>query len=316
MSAILDPPLRALALTALISVFAGMLGACGPETSDEERTAVSPVPADARVEKIADGFEFTEGPYWTDDSTLVFSDIPANRIYEWTPARDSVTVVLEPSGRTNGISADSAGHLLLAQHDGRVARLDADGSIDTLASQYEGQRLNSPNDLDVRSDGSIYFTDPPYGIDDSERELDFSGVYRLHPEGRLELLTKTFSRPNGITFSPDQTRLYVNDSQETLVRVYDVAPDGSISNGRLFAEPSDDDAQGTTDGMEVDEAGNVYTTGPGGVWIYAPDGTRLDRIDVPGASTNLAFGGEDRTTLFVTAPPAVYRTTVNTPGLR
>jgi gluconolactonase len=153
-------------------------------------------------------------------------------------------------------------------------------------------------------------------VKDSERELDFSGVYRLRPNGTVELLTTEFVRPNGIAFSPDESRLYVNDSRETKVYVFDVAADGTLRNGRLFVAPSDAAAEGTTDGMEVDEAGNLYTTGPGGVWVYAPDGTRLDRIDVPGQSTNLAFGGPDRTMLFVTTDSAVYRTTVNTPGLR
>ena len=275
----------------------------------------SPVPDDAPVKEIAGGLEFSEGPYWRGDGTLVFSDIPANRIYRWTPG-DSTAVFLEPSGRTNGISADSTGRLLLAQHEGRVARLNEDGTIDTLAASYEGKRLNSPNDLAVYADGSIYFTDPPYGVSENDRELDFSGVYRLHPDGTLELLTRELSRPNGIAFSPDQSRLYVADSEETVVYLYEVAADGSISDRRLFADPTDETVAGTTDGMEVDEAGNLYTTGPGGVWIYAPDGTLLDRIDVPQRTTNLAFGGEDRKTLFITAPSAVYRTTVTTPGLR
>jgi gluconolactonase len=302
-----------LARIAFACVFAlGLMvsGGSGPVAAQEP-----PVPADATVDRIVGDLEFSEGPYWRDDGTLVFSDIPANRIYRWTPA-DSATVFLEPSGRTNGISADSAGRLLLAQHEGRVARLNEDGTIDTLAASYEGKRLNSPNDLDVFADGSIYFTDPPYGVAQSDRELDFSGVYRLHPDGTLELLTRELSRPNGIVFSPDQSRLYVADSEETVVHVYDVGADGSISNRRVFADPTDADAEGTTDGMEVDEAGNLYTTGPGGVWIYAPDGTCLARIDVPGQSTNLAFGGPDRKTLFVTTDSAVYRTTVTTPGLR
>jgi gluconolactonase len=299
----------------IVIVLALAMGVAGAGGAGSAAAQESPVPDDARVEEIAGGLEFSEGPYWQGDGTLVFSDIPANRIYRWTPG-DSTTVFLEPSGRTNGISADSTGRLLLAQHEGRVARLNEDGTIDTLAASYEGQRLNSPNDLDVYADGSIYFTDPPYGVAERDRELDFSGVYRLHPDGTLELLTRELSRPNGIVFSPDQSRLYVADSEETVVHVYDVSADGSISNRRVFADPTDADAKGTTDGMEVDEAGTLYTTGPGGVWIYAPDGTLLDRIDVPQRTTNLAFGGEDRTTLYITAPSAVYRTTVTTPGLR
>jgi gluconolactonase len=300
--------------TGLLTVILAVLLA-GMGTAQVAVGQASPVPDDAAVEQIVGGLEFGEGPYWRDAGDLVFSDIPANRIYRWTPG-DSTSVFLEPSGHTNGISADSSGRLILAQHDGQVARLTGDKETEPLAGEYEGKRFNSPNDLAVRSDGSIYFTDPPYGVEESERELDFSGVYRIHPDGEVELLTKEFARPNGIVFSPDESRLYVNDSQETLVRVYDVDADGNLSNGRLFAEPTDEDARGTTDGMEVDESGNLYTTGPGGVWIYAPDGTLLDRIDVPGQSTNLAFGGEARTTLFVTTDDGVFRVEVETPGIR
>ena len=306
------PGIGAARIIVALALAVGVAGIGGAESATAQE---SPVPDDAPVEEIAGGLEFSEGPYWRDDGTLVFSDIPANRIYRWTPG-DGATVFLEPSGRTNGISADSTGRLLLAQHEGRVARLNEDRTIDTLVASYEGKRLNSPNDLAVYADGSIYFTDPPYGVAENDRDLDFSGVYRLHPDGTLELLTRELSRPNGIAFSPDQSRLYVADSEETVVYMYEVAADGSISDRRLFADPTDEPVAGTTDGMEVDEEGNLYTTGPGGVWIYAPDGTLLDRIDVPQRTTNLAFGGEDRTTLFITAPSAVYRTTVTIPGLR
>lgn len=277
--------------------------------------AQSPVPEGATVETIADGFQFTEGPYWRDAGDLVFTDIPANRVYRWTED-DSISVFLEPSGHANGISADADGHLLLAQHDGRVVRLTPEKEVEVLASEYRGQRLNSPNDLDVRSDGSIYFTDPPYGVDDEDRELDFSGVYRLHPDGTLELLIDAFPRPNGIAFSPDESRLYVNDARQTRIYVYDVDADGSLSNRRVFAEPTDDEAEGTTDGMEVDAEGRLYTTGPGGVWIYRPDGTLVDRIPTPQRITNLAFGGPNLDTLYITAPSAVYRIDLEVEGLK
>lgn len=298
------------ALTAVLSALFVFVGAVLPTAAQD-----APLPEDASVEKIAGDFQFTEGPYWRDAGYLVFSDIPANTIYRWAPDEEA-TVFLKPSGHSNGITADNQGRLLLAQHDGRIARVSEDGEIVPLAAEYNGRRLNSPNDLVVRSDGSIYFTDPPYGVDEAERELDFSGVYRLHPDGELELLTKEFGRPNGICFSPDESKLYVNDSRETLVRVFDVAEDGSISNGRTFAQPEDADAQGSTDGMKVDTAGNLYTTGPGGVWIYAPDGTLLDRLSVPQPPTNLAFGGPNNTTLYITARPDVYRVQVNIPGVR
>jgi gluconolactonase len=272
----------------------------------------SPVPEDASVERIAGGLEFTEGPIWY-EGRLLFSDIPADRVYEWTP-EDSVSVFLEPSGRANGLAVDTAGRLLLAQHDGQVGRY-ADGSVESLVAEYEGQRLNSPNDLDVASDGTLYFTDPPYGVDEANRALNFSGVYRLSPNGALTLLTKKFSRPNGIVLSPDASVLYVNDSGETVIWAYDVTEDGTLTNGRQFAAPQAE-ADGTTDGMAIDEHGALYTTGPGGVWIYAPNGTLLDRISVPEAPTNVAFGGPDRQTLFVTAPPNVYRVRLAVPGAK
>jgi len=298
--------------------FAAMLlVACSPDESAESDTAASsPLAGGTSVERIAGGFQFTEGPYWRPEAgELIFSDIPANRVYRWTPGADT-SVFLEPSGHSNGIHADNDGHILLAQHDGHLARLLNHGETEALVSEYEGQRLNSPNDLDVHSNGAIYFTDPPYGVDEDDRALDFSGVYRLDPDGSLTLLTREFNRPNGIVLSPDESRLYVNDSQENIVRVYDVDEDGSLTNGRLFAEPQDPEADGATDGMKVDENGNLYTTGPGGVWIYSPDGELIDRLPVPEAPTNLAFGDSDMRTLYITAPPNVYRAPVTIAGLQ
>lgn len=302
-----------------------LIAACGSDADSEEDTAAeedaateapSPLAADASAELIAEGHQFTEGPFWrSEDGDLIYSDIPANTVYRWAPGEDT-TAFLRPSGNANGINADDQGRILLAQHAGQVGRLTEDGEVETLVDEYEGQRLNSPNDLDVRSDGSIYFTDPPYGVSEDERELDFSGVYRLDPDGTLELLTDEFNRPNGICFSPDESLLYVNDSEETLIRVYDVAEDGSISNGRIFAEPEDPEAEGTTDGMKVDVEGNLYTTGPGGIWIYAPDGSLIDRLPVPEAPTNLAFGGSDMQTLYITARPNVYRVPVTIEGVQ
>jgi gluconolactonase len=283
------------------------LAAIGPAGAQQR-----PVPKGATVELVDDGFEFTEGPIWY-RGTLLFSDIPANTVYQWT-AENGSNVFMKPSGHANGLAIDTSGHLLLAQHDGQIGRRTEDGSVTVLAEAYGGKRLNSPNDLTVASDGTIYFTDPPYGVDEGDRELSFSGVYRLSPEGDLTLLTKTFARPNGVCLSPNDSTLYVNDSQETLVRAYDVTEDGDIANGRSFAAPTDEDAEGSTDGMKVDAEGNLYTTGPGGVWVYGPDGTQRARIAVPKAPTNLAFGGPDRKTLYITARPHVYRVSVNIPG--
>lgn len=297
---------------------AGLLAACDPEpeeTEPEEEGDPAAVQG-GPVELIGEGFQFTEGPYWRDEGYLVFSDIPASIVYEWSPGADSATAFLEPSGHANGITADHEGRLLLAQHDGRVSRLHEDGELEVLAESYEGRRLNSPNDLVVASDGSIYFTDPPYGVDEDERELDFSGVYRIHPDGELELLTDAYDYPNGLTFSPDESTFYVNDSNVGAIWAYDVDEEGGIANERPFARPEDPGADGTTDGMKVDEEGNLYTTGPGGVWVYGPDGGEVDRIDVPVPPTNLAFGGPDATMLYVTARENVYRVPVEVPGVR
>lgn len=294
-----------------VVLLAGLLGLVGVHTAMAQEPAV---PKGATVDLVDDGFQFTEGPVWY-EGALLFSDIPANTVYQWTQD-DGTSVYMNPSGHANGLAVDTEGRLLLAQHDGQLGRRSDNGSVTTLAASYGGKRLNSPNDLTVASDGLIYFTDPPYGVDEDERELSFSGVYRLSPGGDLTLLTKRFSRPNGICLSPDESTLYVNDSQETIIRAYDVTESGGIENGRRFAAPKDDDAEGTTDGMKVDEAGNLYTTGPGGVWVYDPDGTRIARIAVPKAPTNLAFGGPDRTTLYITARPHVYRVSVNIPGAK
>jgi len=295
--------------SALVAVLVALGMALGPVATVQAQS--SPVPEGATVEEIAGGFEFTEGPLWY-NGRLVFSDIPANRVYEWT-AEEGARVLLEPSGHANGLAVDPEGRLLLAQHDGQVGRRTAEAEIESLVAAYRDRRLNSPNDLTVADDGTIYFTDPPYGVDTENRELDFSGVYRLDPDGTLTLLTREFSRPNGIVLSPDESILYVNDTEETLVRAYDVADDGSLANARLFARPEGDGA-GAADGMKVDVRGNLYTTGPGGIWVYAPDGELLDRISVPVGPTNLAFGGPDRTTLYITAREKVYRIPVSVRG--
>jgi gluconolactonase len=261
---------------------------------------------------VASGFRFTEGPLWY-DGRLLFSDIPANTVYQWTP-EGGTSVFLKPSGRANGLAVDREGRLLLAQHEGQVGRREDDGTVAPLVRAYGGRRLNSPNDLTVASDGTIYFTDPPYGVEEEDRRLGFSGVYRLSPKGTLSLLTKDLERPNGIELSPDDSTLYVSDSRETRVWAYDVTPTGTVENRRTFATPQDENADGTTDGMAIDTAGNVYTTGPGGVWVYGPDGEQRARIAVPKAPTNVAFGGPDRKTLYITARPHVYRVPVNVPG--
>jgi gluconolactonase len=195
-----------------------------------------------------------------------------------------------------------------------LSRTEANGKVVTLVDRYQGKKLNSPNDLAVKSDGSIYFTDPPYGIEAKQEELGFYGVYRLAPDGKLTLLAKDMIRPNGIAFAPDESKLYVSDSQENYIRVFDVKPDGTVSNGRIFAELKDPSQPGTPDGLKVDTQGNVYSPGAGGLWIFSPAGELLGKIAVPEVVTNLAWGESDRQTLYITASPSVYRIRLPIPG--
>jgi gluconolactonase len=270
----------------------------------------------AQVEKVAGDFQFTEGPLWHPKGFLLFSDIPANTLYQWT-VNEKPKIFRRPSGNTNGNTLDREGRLLSAEHGNRrVSRTEKDGTVVTLASQFEGKRLNSPNDLLVKSDGSIYFTDPPYGIKSEQEELGFYGVYRLAPDGKLTLLVKDFVRPNGIAFSPDEKKLYVNDSEKGHIRVFDVKSDGTLENGQLFAELKDPSKKGVPDGMKVDQEGNVYSTGAGGVWVFSPSGNLLGRIEVPEVAANIGWGDDDYKTLYITASNSLYRIRLKIPGVR
>ncbi len=272
----------------------------------------SPVPQDAELEKIAEGFQFVEGPVWIDGVGLLFSDIPANTVYKWTADGGAVSY-LSPSGNSNGLALDIQGRLLLAQHGNRrIARIEENGTETALATHYNGKRLNSPNDIAVKSDGSIFFTDPAYGISAGQEELDFSGIYRISPSGVLQLLDSTIGWPNGIAFSPDETKLYVGDSEARIIYVYDVTDDTLIANRQQFAFMN---ASGSTDGMKTDEDGHLFSTGPFGVWVYAPDGTVLDTIEVPGQTTNCNWGDDDRETLYITSGTAVYRIRIGEPNI-
>lgn len=265
---------------------------------------------------MAVGFEFTEGPLWHPKGFLLFSDIPANTIYQWTPNKKP-KIFRRPSGNANGNTLDREGRLIAGEHNNRrVSRTEKHGTVVTLVSQYEGKRLNSPNDLVVKSDGSIYFTDPPYGISSDQEELGFYGVYRLAPDGKLTLLVKDFVRPNGIAFSPDEKKLYVNDSQAGHIRIFNVKSDGILENGRIFAQQKDPSKQGVPDGMKVDVKGNVYSTGPGGVWVFSPSGNLLGIIEVPEAPANLAWGDRDYKTLYITAKTSLYRIRLKIVGVR
>lgn len=288
--------------TAIVSLLLSQAGMAPAQQMTQE---------DAEPGKITSGYQFTEGPVWHPSGYLLFSDIPANTIYKWTPGSDAETY-LSPSGHSNGLTFDHQGRLVLAQHDGALASYTENKDIETLVDSYSGKRLNSPNDLTIHSDGSIYFTDPPFGVSEEDKELEIHGVYRYSEAKGLQLLSDDFDLPNGIALSPDETRLYVNDSRHNHIRVFDIARDGKIGNGRLFAT-MESDAQGSADGMKVDVEGNVYSTGPGGLWIFSPEGKLLQQVKTP-RMTNLAWGGEDKKTLFMTAPAALYKLEMTTRG--
>ncbi len=257
----------------------------------------------AQVEKIADGFQFVEGPVWM-EGKLLFSDIPANTVYQWTE-ESGQSVFLNPSGNSNGLALDAQGRLILSQHGLRqIARREEDGTITALATHYNGKRLNSPNDLAIKSDGSIFFTDPPWGISAGQEELDFHGIYRLSQSGDVQLLDASVTYPNGIAFSPDESILYADNSGGKTIYAWDIKDDTTLTNKRLFAFMS---GNGSADGMKVDSEGNIFATSPYGVNIYAPDGTLLETVDVPDQTTNCAWGDADGNTLYITSGSAIYR---------
>ena len=288
------------------------------------------VPPDARIEKLAGGFVFTEGPVWVrrGDPHLLFSDLRANAIKTWTPdagVADFMNPVFEgdPAGRSvgsNGLTIDADGRLILCEHGNRrVSRIEADGSLTVLADRYDGKRLNSPNDAVYHSSGWLYFTDPPYGLagqeDDPARELDVNGIYRLSPDGEVELLIGDQSRPNGLGFSPDERTLYVanSDANQKVWFAYDVLDDGRLGPGRVFFDVQSETAPGAADGLTVDRAGNLFATGPGGVWVFSPEGTHLGTIQPDEVPANAAWG-DDGGTLYMTARTGLYRIRLTTSG--
>jgi gluconolactonase len=282
------------------------------------------VPRDAVVEKIATGFTFTEGPVWSPDGFLLFSDPNDNRIYRWTPD-GQVSVYRTNSGYTgvdiaeyaqpgsNGLTIDRQGRLTIdEQGNRRVTRLEKNGVLTVLADRYEGKRLNSPNDLVYKSDGSLYFTDPPFGLpkffDDPRKELPFSGVYRV-ADGHIQLLATDLQGPNGIAFSPDERHLYVTDwdPKKKVIMRYEVQADGSLASGVVFFDMTAAPGEEALDGMKVDAAGNLFVSGPGGVWVISQDGRHLGTIRVPELPANMTWGDADGRTLYFTARTSVYR---------
>ncbi len=281
------------------------------------------VDADAEVEQIATGFTFTEGPIWMADGSLHFSDMPGDKRRRWHPV-DGVEVLRDPSNKCNGMTRDNEGNLIVCEHvTSSLVRESPDGSREALATHWGDKELNSPNDVIVASDGSILFTDPTYGRMpgfglERELELDFRGVYRLPAGGgELQLLIDDFGQPNGLCFSPDESLLYINDTVYAHIRVFDVGPDHALSNGRVFADGigTGDMATGElVDGMKLDERGNVYVTGPKGVWIFAPDGEHLGVIEVPENVGNVNWGDDDWRSLYIPASTSVYRVRMKVAG--
>lgn len=267
----------------------------------------------AEPEVITNGYQFTEGPLWHPDGYLLFSDIPANTIFKWTPGKEA-EVFVKPSGSANGIALYEDGNLVVAQHSGKISRITSDRTLETLVASYKRQRLNSPNDLTVSADGFIYFTDPPFGVSEENRELDFSGVYMLSPDLTLTPFYRKFSSPNGIILSPDETKLYVNNSETGQIMVFDLDKDGTPVNPRTFASVGSGTDQGSADGMTIDSEGRVYSTGPGGVFIFDVNGNQIRKIETEDRISNLAFGGEHNRTLFMTAPSVVYSLKMDVKG--
>jgi gluconolactonase len=273
-------------------------------------TAAFALDFNAPVEKLAGGFQFTEGPIWiAARNELLFSDIPASRIVRLKDGK--CETFRSPSGNSNGLTLDKQGRLIACEHGPRrVTRTEADGTITVLAERYEGKRLNSPNDVVVRSDGAIYFTDPPYGVRREDRELDFQGVYRISPDGKtLALVAKDFFRPNGLAFTPDEKVLYIDDTERGHIRAFDVAADGTLSNGRVFASPTPG-----ADGMKVDTEGNAYCACGPGVMVFDRSGKHLGTFRCPEQPANCAFGDADGKSLYITCRTGLYRVRLAVPG--
>lgn len=265
--------------------------------------------SDLKVEKIAAGLRFTEGPVWSKDGYLIFSDIPNNRMAKWVPGR-GVEPFRENTQGANGNAFDATGRLYSCQGRGRkVVRTTKEGALETVVDQYQGKKLNAPNDVVVRRDGQVYFTDPAFGEAADHRELDFYGVYHITPKGEASVIAKPQGRPNGVTLSPNGRILYVTNSDERNVRAYDLDRDGRATNERVLIQ----NIEGVPDGIRVDEKGNLYVACKG-LAIYSPKGELLKMIEMAETPSNCAFGDADYQTLFITARTSVYRVRLTVKG--
>jgi gluconolactonase len=286
------------------------------------------VDEDAELERLGTGFTFTEGPIWNPAGYLLFSDMPGDVRRRWDE-QGGVREVANPSNKGNGMTLDANGRLLVCEHvTSAVVRMDPDGTgsgREVLATHYQGKELNSPNDVIVAEDGAVYFSDPTYGRMpgfgvEREQELDFQGVYRIAPGGgEPELLIVDFVQPNGLCFSPDQSLLYINDTTRAHIRAFDVRPDGTIENGRVLADgvgSGDLDRGDLADGMKVDERGNIWVTGTGGVMVFDSDGQHLGTVEVPENVGNINWGGLDWSWLFIAASTSLYRLKCKVSGNR
>lgn len=312
-------------LVGVLFAAAAATAAGGQEPAGRVET-VSPelrriVPDGLRIEKLAGGFAFSEGPVWSHSGELLFSDIPNDVIRRWDPKTGQVSDYRKPSANTNGNTLDSQGRLVCCEHSGRrVSRREADGSYVTLVDRYEGKRLNSPNDVIFKSDGAMYFTDPPYGLrgqdTDPAKELRHNGLYRWK-DGRLTLLTGELTRPNGLAFSPDEKALYVanSDAARKLWMAYPVRVDGTLGPGKVFFDVTSNREDGLPDGMKVDREGNLYCTGPGGVWIFSAAGKHLGTLRPTEVPANCHWG-DDGKTLYMTARTGLYRARLLIAGIR
>ncbi len=270
------------------------------------------ISADANVEKLARGFKFVEGPVWVprDEGFLVFSDIPANELKKWT-AKDGISTFRNPSQNANGNTIDKKKNLISCEHSGRKISIQKEsGTLESLVDQFEGKKFNSPNDVAVKSDGTIWFTDPDYGLGQNKREQEGNFVFRFDPKSKTTTaVVKDFDKPNGICFSPDEKKLYVADSGKPHhLRVFDVQKDGTLANSKIFCVID----KGVPDGIRCDNKGRVWSSAGDGVQIFAPDGELIGRILTPESAANLCFGGKNGKTLFITARTSLYKIETST----